>query len=65
MLVEAIKIAAGKHSFVPGQQIELPTKEAQELIAANAVVKVSKDGELDFGAPKSKAKQPTTPKAEE
>lgn len=54
MLVETLKIAAGRYNFTPGQQIDLPTKEAQELIAEGAVVAVGKDGELDFSQPKKK-----------
>ena len=43
MLVEAVKIAAGRLSFTPGQQFDLSTKEAEELIAAGAVFAVEKD----------------------
>lgn len=46
MLIETLTNAAGRFNFRPGEQLELPTKEANELIEAGAAKEVKKgDGE--------------------
>lgn len=36
MLIETLTVAAGRLTFTPGQELDLPEKEAKELIAAGA-----------------------------
>jgi hypothetical protein len=56
MLFEALKVAAGKHSFQPGQEVELPEKDAKPLVEAGALAPLSKDGKVTI--PPQKADKP-------
>lgn len=40
MLLEALTIAAGRLNFTPGQQFDMPTAEARDLIAIGAAREV-------------------------
>lgn len=58
MLVRTLTRCAGRFSFVPGEEIDIPEKDAEELAAAGAVQLIDPaEGEKKSAAKKRSAKE--------